>query len=385
MDALSENASTPQRGHRSLYINFEDDRLTGTNTKDLKGILEGYYELYPARRDEKNLYLFFDEIHEIPGWEKFIRRILDSEPYRIFITGSSAKMLSKEIASSLRGRTLVREIFPYSFVEYLRHIGENFDDKPSTKERAAIVHHMNNYLLMGGFPETVAATEPLHREILQGSIETVIYRDIVERYGVTNIQALRKTLVHCLQNPASSFSINKMYNTLKSQGYSIGKNSLYDFMRYFQDAYCLFSVPTFSLSSKKASLVPSKIYPIDPGLIKAYCIDRDFQRGSTLETAVFGALRRQGNNIYYFMTAGGQEVDFFVATSNGTKAIYQVCMSLKDPSNRKRELNALQNAMKETGLRVALVITLDEEEEISVAEGKIRSLPLWKFLRMEGS
>ena len=365
---------------RVIYINFEDDRLLGMSLNDMASILDAFYELYPGLIKEGDLYLFFDEIHSVQGWERFIRRMLDNEPYKIYLTGSSAKMLSKEIATSLRGRTLVREIFPYSFREYLRHIGEECDATLSTKEKAVLKSNLNNYLLVGGFPEVVGVDESLHREVLQGYVETVIYRDIVERYDVSNVQVLRKLLVHCLQNPASSFSVNKMYNMLKSQGYAVSKNSLYDFMKYFEDAYCLFSVPAFNLSGKKASMIPCKIYPVDPGLIKAYSVERNFQHWSALESAVFSALRQKERQINYFITETGQEVDFLTTSDEGVRQLYQVSMSLKDEDTRKREVVALQRAMKEMGLKETCIITMDEEGVFEVQEGKISVVPLWKFL-----
>ena len=363
-----------------LYINFEDDRLLGISLHDMPLILDAYYELYPNMRNEKDVYLFFDEIHEVSGWEKFIRRLLDTEPYKIYLTGSSAKMLSKEIATSLRGRTLVREIFPYSFREYLRHLGEMYGDVLSTKEKSALRHHANNYVVKGGFPEVALVDESMHNEILQGYVETVIYRDIVERYSVSNVTVLRKLLAHCLQNPSSSFSINKMYNTLKSLGYSIGKSSLYDFMGYFEDAYCVFSIPAFHLSANKSALIPRKIYPVDSGLVTAYSIARDFQQGPILENVVFAALRRNEKNICFYVTKKGQEVDFLTLSEKGVQSLYQVSISLKSDETRKREITALEGAMGETGVKQACIITMDEEEQIDVVHGKIYVIPLWKFL-----
>lgn len=247
--------STGVERRQMLYLNFEDDRLIGMKAKDMQSILDAYFELFP---DLNGGHFFFDEIHEVEGWEKFIRRLLDSETMQIYLTGSSAKMLSKEIATSLRGRTIVRQIFPYNFREYLTHQNISFEGNLSTKQRARLNHYAHEYLKWGGFPEVVGIDPPLHREILQGYIGTVIYRDIVERYQVTNVHVLRKLLTHCLQNPATLFSVNKMYQALKSQGYTISKNSLYTFMEYFEDAYCIFSIPVFHLSTRKAALKPRK-------------------------------------------------------------------------------------------------------------------------------
>jgi len=372
--------STGVERRQMLYLNFEDDRLIGMKAKDMQSILDAYFELFP---DLNGGHFFFDEIHEVEGWEKFIRRLLDSETMQIYLTGSSAKMLSKEIATSLRGRTIVRQIFPYNFREYLTHQNISFEGNLSTKQRARLNHYAHEYLKWGGFPEVVGIDPPLHREILQGYIGTVIYRDIVERYQVTNVHVLRKLLTHCLQNPATLFSVNKMYQALKSQGYTISKNSLYTFMEYFEDAYCIFSIPVFHLSTRKAALKPRKIYPVDPGLISAYTIEKDYQQGPTLETLVFSSLIRKCQQVHYFLTEKGQEVDFFVTFQDQSKHLFQVTLSLKDASTRKREITALQQAMQETGIEESYIITMDETETLSLEEGTIHVLPLLQFL-LEG-
>lgn len=363
-----------------LYLNFEDDRLLGVSLKDMHSIIEAYFELFPQLVDNKSIHFFFDEIHEVPGWEKFIRRILDNETMQIYLTGSSAKMLSKEIATSLRGRTLVREIYPYNFREFLTHLHIDFDAPLPTKKKASLNHYMHKYLQYGGFPEVVGLDSALHREILQGYVDTVIFRDIVERYNVKNVHVLRKLLTHCLQNPASSFSVNKMYQMFKSLGYAISKNSLYEFMDYFEDAYCLFSVPSFNLSARKSQLKPCKIYPVDTGLISAYVVEKEFMQGPALDSLVFTSLKRVTKNLYYFSTARGLEVDFFAEFPDNSKKLFQVSLSLKQESTRKRELTALKEAMQEIGLTESFIITLEEEETVICEEGTIYVLPLISYL-----
>jgi predicted AAA+ superfamily ATPase len=363
-----------------LYLNFEDDRLIGTTLQDLQAILEAYFELFPELLDSKDIHFFFDEIHEIPGWEHFVRRLLDNESIRIYLTGSSAKMLSKEIATSLRGRTLVREVFPYNFHEYLQHLKVKFEGPLTSKRKASLNYHALEYLKWGGFPEVVGIDRSFHREILQSYVDTVIYRDIVERYKIAQVHVLRRLLSHCLQNPASSFSVNKMYQSLKSQGLAITKNALYDFMEYFEDAYCLFSVPAFNLSARKSSLKPKKIYPVDPGLITAYALERDYQQEPALESLVFSVLKRAAKELYYFVTKRGLEVDFFASYPNNSRQLVQVSLSLQNNATYDREVKALREAMQETGLKESFIITLDEEEEIEIDEGMIHVIPLLHLL-----
>ncbi len=363
-----------------LYINFEDDRLSGAG-EHLQSILDAYFELYPQHIHSPDLHFFFDEVHEAVGWEKFVRRLLDQEQIKLYITGSSAKMLSKEIATSLRGRNLVREIFPLSFKEYVDYQGDVSNIKhPSSKQKAVIQHHLEQYLLLGGFPETLGTEPALHRELLQGYIDTVIYRDIVERYNVTNTSVLRHLLKHCLQNAASILSVHKMYQVFKSQGHAVGKSTLYEFMDYFEDAYCLFSVPMYEFSYKKSQLKPKKIYPIDTGMITAFTIKPENEMAARLETAVFLHLRRTIEDIYYYHTASGKEVDFIALSKTGKRELFQVTLSLQDKKTKARELSALEEAMLELKISEATIITLDETDLITVASGTIQVVPLWQYL-----
>ena len=307
---------------QTLYINFEDERLSGVTGEDLQYLFDALYAQYPELT-ESTLHLFFDEIHEIPGWEKFIRRLIERTSHAIYLTGSSAKLLSKEIATSLRGRTITREIFPFSFAEYA-----NYLKLPSaaitTKQRAKMQQALQQYLVQGGFPETLSASKALQKELLQGYIETVTYRDIIERYDIKSPTPVRNLLRYCLQNAASLFAVNKYYQACRSQGVSVTKNALYDYMAHFEDAYCVFSVPMFAFSERKSAVNPKKIYPADPGLITAYSIKPDFEAGAQLETAVFLQLRRYHTHIFYYRTASQKEVDFLVQTPEGKMTLYQV-------------------------------------------------------------
>lgn len=364
-----------------LYINFEDERLPSIQATELQYILEAYFELYPQYADTSKLYFFFDEINLIPGWEKFIRRLLESEKMMLCVSGSSAKMLSKEIATSLRGRTITREIFPFSFQEYLTAKKIDYSrSRLSTKDKAKMCHHVRKYLQYGGFPETISIDETAHQEILQNYTESVIYRDIVERYDVTNIHALHWLLRHCIQNAASLMSINKIYNTLKSQNYSVSKNSLYEYMKYFEDAYCIFSVPVYDFSLSKTILKPKKIYPVDTGLITAFTIKDGFDDASKLETAVFDQLRRKTQAIHYYQTKSGKEVDFLTIDEMHQRALYQVTQSLSNPSTKKREVDALREALDSLQLDSATILTEDEEGQLDVDGKKIEIIPIWRFM-----
>lgn len=364
-----------------IYLNFEDDRLEDLSGKDLQLIFDAYFELYPENIQSQQLHFFFDEIHEVQGWEKFIRRTLDTEPIQLYLSGSSAKMLSKEIASSLRGRTITREIFPYNFREYLIHKKISFSNKPSSKEKASLAAYAHQFITFGGFPETVGTKPSLHRELLQGYIDTVIYRDIIDRYNVTNTASLKRLLTYCLQNSSNLFSVNKVYQTLKSLGYAVSKNTLYQFMEYLQDAYCIFSIDPFHPSFKKSHQKPKKIYPVDQGLITAYGWNEIFCQGTRLEAAIFSHLKRSYGRCFYFHTQDKREVDLVAVSPENKIDLIQVSLTMKQKSTRDREIRALRSAMKELSIDQGTIVTLDDPSDShTFEEGKVEIMPSWCFL-----
>jgi len=200
-----------------LYINFEDDRLANFTANDFQTILEVYFEIYPNYTKNNDLHFYFDEIQNINGWEKFIRRLLDKEKMGIFITGSSAKLLSKEIATSLRGRCLKTEVFPFSFLEYLNYHKVYELKNITSKEISVIKYYCQKYLRLGGFPETLSLSDKLHHEIIQSYVNAAVFRDVIDRYELSNPHIIKLFLIQCLQNISSPLSITKVYKTIKVQ------------------------------------------------------------------------------------------------------------------------------------------------------------------------
>jgi predicted AAA+ superfamily ATPase len=353
-----------------IYINFEDDRLADFTPADWADFLPAYIEAFPSYSSHGCVF-FLDEIHAAPGWEKFVLRLIDHENIKVYLSGSSAKLLSIEIATHLRGRTLSRDIFPMSFQE----IAAIKDLRPSrnltTAERARLLSLFDQYLNNGGFPETLEASAALRIELIQNYIENVVYRDVVERHEINNIKAVRQFIIHAIKSSGALLSINKMYQSFKSQGISVSKNALYDYARYFEDAYCLFFVPTFDFSQREQQTKPMKVYPVDPGVIMAYSIKPAFEIASTFETTVFLHLRRQHQTLFYYQTPSGKEVDFMVQTPQGEFMLYQASISLDDPKTKLREISALEEAMQVLGLKESYVITRDHSEEITVKSGVI--------------
>ena len=361
-----------------LYLNLEDERLHPMTASDLHLIPDIYFRRYPGARDELSIFLF-DEIQNIPGWEQFVRRLLDTEKIHICLTGSSAKLLSSEIATSLRGRSIATEIFPFSFAEYLEHNGINTETgrRPGAVKRSLLENRLKAYLLEGGFPEVQNIAGEYKIRILQDYLNVVILRDLVERYRITSIVPLRYMIRHLMNAPASLFSVNKFYNDLRSQGIPCGKNTLHEYLDYLSDAYLFFQVYIHSRSERARMVNPRKIYVIDTGLINACSRSVRPEWGHLLENFVFMELRRLYNTIEYYKTESGREVDFLVTDMHGRELLIQAAAEMETPATRSRELKAIMEAMKESGLRKATIVTLNYEEHLKTEAGHIQILPAW--------
>ncbi len=368
----------------NLYINFEDDRLAGFEIEDFQTILDVYYELYPEYINSKDLFFCFDEIHVVEGWEKFIRRLIDTEKMEICVTGSSAEMLSKELGTTLGGRAWMQEVFPYSFIEFLNLKGLNPSMQDSTKAESLMRNLAAEYLIYGGFPEVTASPKELHASLIQGYMDAVILRDIVKRHSIKNATIVQKFLMLVLRQLATPLSINKTHNAMKSLGLSVGKNSLFEYLQYFEDAYAVLAVPFFSLSERVRQVNPKKVYAIDPGIITAYSVKTDFEQGSRLENSVFMQLRRWYTNICYYKTKRhNREVDFVITTPRGDLLLFQACTDMTNEATRTREVSALYEVCLEFDLKEGTIITQDHEEEIHYQGITVQCIPFWKWSRSE--
>lgn len=367
-----------------LYLNFADDRLAGFQLADFQVLLDTYFALHPDQTSDPAVHFFLDEIHEVPGWELFVRRLLDQQKMQVYLSGSSARLLGPEIATQLRGRTLVHEVFPFSYAEYLEFHGVAAVADATSEQRALLVNRADHYLRFGGFPESLRMAPAAHRELLQGYLDSVVYHDVIERHGVTQVRPLRELLQHCIRNSAGLASYTKLHNDLKSAGHAIGRHTVDDFMEYLQDAYAVFAVSLYSPSVRKQMRNARKVYVADPGLITACSVRPDFDRSAILETAVFAHLRRHRSDIFYYRTAEGYEVDFYLPPSPGRNAeplLVQACVSLERPETRARELRSLTAAMRETGTSSATVVCEPgtSEESIATDAGSVRVVPAWRW------
>jgi len=368
---------------RLLYLNFEDERLLPFTAADFQAILDTYYGKFPAFKDEL-CYFFLDEPQRIEGWELFVRRLLDTERVALCVTGSSSRLLGTEIATSLRGRSLSTEIFPFTFPEFLRyhHPGVKRPVRFGSRTRAMLRHELQRYMRIGGFPEVQTLDDDTRRQVLRSYVDVVVLRDVVERHGVGNVVALRALIRSLLAAPATRFSVSKFYRSLRSQGIACAKNDLYAFMQHLEEAFLVFPVPLHSRSEKKRQVNAKKVYAIDPGLLEATSLRLTEDRGAVLENLVFLHLRQAGYNVEYYVTASGYEVDF-VVTGHGTsrRRLLQVCWQLDDEATRERELRGLREAMKELRVSRGTVVTWQGESE---TEGRIDIIPVWRWL-VEGT
>lgn len=360
-----------------LYLNFEDDRLFEFELSDCQTILDVFYAQQPGKKSE-HCYFFFDEIQNVEHWERFIRRLIDTENASVYVTGSSAKLLSTEIATGLRGRALDREVFTFSFEEYLRaHETTITRTRIGSKTRLLLNQHAETYCRTGGFPEIQGMDKARRQEILQSYVDAVVLRDIVERHRVSNIEALKALVYHVLRTPSTKLSVNKFYLALKSRGLRIAKDDLYAFLRQLTDAYLLFQVPIWSRSEKKRQVNPKKIYVIDNGILDAYSTGMTTDQGAFLENLVFLTLRRQGLHPGYYETKRGREIDF-VFQHNEETILMQVAWRMDTEATREREFRALEEAVAELGATRCIIVTFDEEELCE--NPRIEILPLWRFL-----
>ena len=363
---------------RIVHLNFEDERLKHMTMDDLHLINEVHAELYPECAKQKCWY-FLDELQAVEGWEAYARRLVDSSKVQLSLTGSSSKLLSEEIATEMRGRSIPIEVFPLSFPEFVRFNGimnEIPEDGWTESERGLLRNAITRYLECGGFPDVQHVGAGIRAGMLQGYVDAVLYRDVLERYEVPSIQALRYTLDYLFHNFARKMSSRSIVGVLRQMGVAAGRASIADYLGYFKDAYLAYPVSIRSDSLAVKRVNPDKLYLIDTGLIRAMNAKMDKERGWLLENLVFMTLRRGFNKIEYYVTNGGGEVDFLVQDSVTQKRrLIQVTWDVSDERTFSREMKALKDAMAETGIEDGMVVTWDDEREID----GIRLVPAWEW------
>lgn len=349
-----------------IYVNFEDERLLEIGVDDLNTLLEIGIEFSGSNGKP---YLFLDEIQNVDGWEKFVRRVADMK-YRINITGSNGKMLSREIASTLGGRFMVVNVYPYSFTEYLsaNHIENILLDQISTKQRADIVSQYEQYVMYGAFPELVDIKNK--RPFLNNIYQTVYLQDIITRNKITNDFAVRLILKKIAESVTKVLSFNRLTNIVKSAGISIGKQTVINYVGHMLDSYLIFSLQNYA--GKKT---PPKYYFIDPGLLGLMLLDC---KTAQLENLVAVELiRRYGlDNVYFF--ENNIEVDFYVPSEN--LAIQVSMQVLDDVDTLECEVRAFVKLNDFIPNTKCLLITNSEETTLNCAGIDVHVIPAWKWL-----
>ena len=372
---------------RILYVNFEDDRLQPLDADVLDRTLETFYRLNPAARSE-DAYLFLDEIQAVNGWSRFARRVLDTESARLYVSGSSAKMLSTEVATEFRGRGYTVELLPLSFAETLLYSAiELPTSSPGSRMRSQLEAALAGYLRVGGFPDVQRLIEAERIQTLQDYVQLVLLRDIIDRHEVKNVHAVRYFALALLQSSSSLTSVNKIANDLKSGGIPVGKDTLYDLLGHFVDAFLLFTIPLFDRSLRVREANPKKVYAVDPGLAFAVSPASVSNLGARLENAVYLELRDANGEPE---TGPSRTTPRLLARRSTSLSAtlrpvtrLNFCKSVRTCRNLapgEREVRALVDAMGETGLRESTIVTMHDADDITVDSGVIHVVPAWAWM-----
>ena len=347
------------RPESQLLLLLEDERLAGLTVADLGWLVEEHARRFPRLHAQGGVTLYLDEVQYVPGWEGLVRRLMDAGGLEVFVTGSSARLLSREVATSLRGRAMEVLVHPFSFREALRHAGREPARGGAEPGPAALDQRLRRYLVEGGFPEAQGANARDRAALLGGYVDVVVLRDVIDRHGVTNPLALRWLQRQLLANPGGGFSVKKQYDTLRSQGVRVGKDTLHAYLGHLEDAFLVRTVALHAASERQRMVNPRKAYPVDPGLIPLFARGGRGARGHALETAVLLELERRGWEVSWVRTAEGWEVDFFAHRPGAAPLLVQVCLETGDDATWEREVRALWSAGEMYGDARLFLVTLD--------------------------
>ena len=346
------------------YLNFDDDRLINFSVNDFQKLAEVFLELYGERK-----YYYLDEIQNIKGWELFARRLREEEK-KLYVTGSNATMLSKELGTRLTGRYLQITLYPFSFHEFIQYkkVPVHKLDNFTTEEKSHLKAAFSQYITLGGFPEYLL-TENV--EYLRTLYNNIIYRDVLARYNITNDKSVKELMYQIASNTAKEFSYNSLKNTLR-----LGSSTtIKDYISYIENSYLLMQIPKFSYSTKSQIYANKKIFMIDTAMaiLNGFRISGDM--GRLLENMVCIQLKRNNHELFYFRNRF--ECDFITKKNNSYQAI-QVCYELND-NNRTREINGLVEAMDKLNLKKGEILTIDQEEELVQDDRQIKIVPAYKW------
>ena len=349
-----------------LFVNFEDERIREIKVEELGLALDAYKEMYNNAKPV----LFLDEIQNIDGWEKFARRLADSG-YRVFISGSNAKMLSKEIYTTLGGRFIAKEVFPFTFDEYLKYNKVELDKNwQYGNERTLVVNYFENYFRYGGFAESFPMLDK--RDWLNSLYQKIVLGDIIARNEIRNENAMRILVKKIAESVMHPVALQKLKNIVDATGATISKNTLIEYLIHLSDAFLIFDLSNFSDKFVERETV-KKRYLFDNGLLNLFLVDVNSR---LLENLVAISLKKKyKEEVFYYNK--NIEVDFYVPKE---KLGVQVAYSISEMATREREVNALRKLHTAFELDILQIITYNEEETITTDNVTINVIPIWKWL-----
>ncbi len=360
-------------GRDTAFVNFDDERLAFLRKEELNSVLKSLYEVYGDFQ-----YLLLDEVQNVEGWELLVSR-LQRNSVNLLVTGSNARLLSRELSTYLTGRHIRMEIFPFSFREFLVWKGMSFREA-DTRSSSLLKRELQEYMEIGGFPEVVKNPE-IRNPYLSSLYSSIISRDIVERHSIRLTRTFRELAITAMSNFSRMVSYNKMKNTHGLKSVHTAKN----YMDYLEEAYLMFTLEKYSPKPKEIVNSQKKLYVVDTGLIKALSISPTESTGLLMENMVFLELKRrkaldENIEIYYWRDLSGREVDFLIRKGKNIEELIQVSYVKTEDDMERREINGLIKASESTGCRNLRIITWDCEGRLEKDGRKIEAIPLWKWL-----
>ncbi len=378
--AINQLVESGVKREQILWLGFDDERLRTMTADELNQVIEAYMEMYPDI-PISDVHMFFDEIQLIADWEYFVLRVYKSYCKNIYVCGSNATMLSTELASALRGYPLEYRTYPLSFGEYCR-----FKDIPTQsfleQDKARLRVAFDAFISESAFPEIVLTADKSEQiKLLQGYFDTMVLKDLVEHYRISNIAVVRYFIKRLMNNLTKPTSILSIYKDIKSQGLRVSKDDLYLWANYVCDIFLFFRISRYDRSLVREQSSLDKYYCIDNGLRAAVLLPQSNDWGKRLENTVFLHLQRNlqpGEKITYF--AGDYECDFVVQHEERVEQLIQVCWDMHDEETRKRELRGLLEASAATGCTNLLLITHNEEDVLTIEDKQVYVVPAWKWM-----
>lgn len=382
----SERSAAGTPDEHLPFVTLEDERLNELDAPKLGVLIDEYtdrHRLTASAGAHPPMCWFLDEIQVVPGWERLVRRLIDADGTEVFLSGSSAALLSREIATELRGRAWQVLMHPFGFDEALRHRGMTLPDSPQLMgrtERARIEAAFVEWLETGGFPEAQGLDVATRRRLLTDYVDVALLRDVIDRHGVTNVVGLRWLARQLLANAGAMFSVEKFHRSLRSQGIAIARDTVHQHLSFLEDSFLVRTVWMGAASVRQRMVNPRKAYPVDSGLISVYDRTGRANTGHALETAVLIELERRGSEVTYIRTPEGFEVDFFARHLDGTTELIQVCADATDAETATRELRALAAAGLAFPSAERSLLTLDHRGLPAEVPAGVRAQPAYEWI-----